>query len=558
MLGPILVTALLVLGTYLVRKIRWARLEQYKSIPQIKIDGLWGHLKLMGELMDARRDNAHPDEIFVQMNEQLGRPGIFLVDTRPISWALLVIGDHQLAEQVSKSSKLQPWSTPKSPTVQDINHVIGNQSLLNQEGEKWKQSRKMFNPGFAPNHILTMLPSILAKVPRFIELLDRRVETGEVFPLAKPIINLTFDIIGAVILDLDVDAQHDNDGDRGQLIQLFEKLSQSYTGKAVDLPRFLSPRLEYRRWRIARKIDAILGPIVRQKFAQLQQSKSKGRTVLDLSLQGVDELTDHHVSLACDQIKTFLFAGHDTTAILLSWTFYELSRAPHALKGVRDELDNLFGPDTDPKAVMDRFLAPGGEDLVNRMPYISAVLKESLRLHPPAGSARMAPKGTGLTLRMPNGDDVCVDNMILYLCGHLIQRDKRIYGDTADDFVPERWLGDSDTSEKTNDDSADSKGDKKIPASAWRPFERGPRNCIGQELANIEARVIVAVVARRFDFVKVGLGEFDLDNKGQPVLDEKGQYKVKSELYQTIQVTAKPVDGMMVKVKLTPQAAGSS
>jgi cytochrome P450 len=400
------------------------------------------------------------------------------------------------------------------------------------KGEKWKQSRKMFNPGFAPSHILTMLPSILAKVPRFVELMDKRARTGEAFPLAKPIVNLTFDIIGAVVLDLDVDAQHDNDSDRGQLIQLFEQLSQSYTGKAVNIPWIFRPRLEYRRIRIARKIDSILGPIIRQKFADLQLSKSKGRTVLDLSLQGIDELTDYHVALACDQIKTFLFAGHDTTAILLSWTFYELSRAPHVLKGVRDELDGLFGSDPDPKVVMDKLLAPGGEELVNRMPYISAVLKEALRLHPPAGSARMAPKGTGLTLRMPNGEDVCVDNMILYLCEHIIQRDRKVYGETADDFIPERWLGDSDTSEKTNEDSADPKGDKKIPASAWRPFERGPRNCIGQELANIEARVIVAVIARRFDFVKVGLGEFDLDDEGQPVLDEKGQYKVKSEVYQ--------------------------
>jgi cytochrome P450 len=70
----------------------------------------------------------------------------------------------------------------------------------------------------------------------------------------------------------------------------------------------------------------------------------------------------------------------------------------------------------------------------------------------------------------------------------MIQRDPDVYGDTADDFVPERWL----------DDAA-----SEIPASAWRAFERGPRNCIGQELAGLESRVVVALVARRYDFVKV-------------------------------------------------------
>jgi cytochrome P450 len=109
-----------------------------------------------------------------------------------------------------------------------------------------------------------------------------------------------------------------------------------------------------------------------------------------------------------------------------------------------------------------------------------------------------------------------------------------VYGETADDFIPERWLGD-----KAGIMSAGAEADveqqdgeaKKYPPGAWRPFERGPRNCIGQDLATIEARVIVAAVARRYDFVKVGLGEVGLDEKGQPTMNDKGQYETKSELY---------------------------
>jgi hypothetical protein len=63
MLGPILVTALVVLGSYLIRKIRWARFEQFKNIPHIKNDGIWGHLKLMGELMSSGREGAHPGTV---------------------------------------------------------------------------------------------------------------------------------------------------------------------------------------------------------------------------------------------------------------------------------------------------------------------------------------------------------------------------------------------------------------------------------------------------------------------------------------------------------------
>ena len=78
----------------------------------------------------------------------------------------------------------------------------------------------------------------------------------------------------------------------------------------------------------------------------------------------------------CDQIKTFLLAGHDTTSITLSWVFYWLSRTPRALAAVRRELDELFGPEAaDPEAVRRQLLFPGGPDLVHRMTYIAAVVK---------------------------------------------------------------------------------------------------------------------------------------------------------------------------------------
>jgi hypothetical protein len=136
----------------------------------------------------------------------------------------------------------------------------------------------------------------------------------------------------------------------------------------------------------------------------------------------------------------------------------------------------------------------------------------------------------GFKLRTSDGDDVCVDKCVIYLCHHIIQRDPKVYGDTANDFVPERWVGDSDTSSASTEDDGSTAGESKIPISAWRAFERGPRNCIGQELANMEARVILACVMRRYDFVKVGLGEVDTDDMGQPVMDRKGKYKTKSDL----------------------------
>ncbi|KAK1750162.1 putative sterigmatocystin biosynthesis P450 monooxygenase stcS [Echria macrotheca] len=555
MLDRLLLVGLATALVYAITRIRYARLEQFKKLPQLKPSPIWGHLSAFNDFLKQCRPDCHSDEVFAQIRSALGNPPMLLMDLRPVTAPILIISDHEAAERVSKSTKVFPWSVPKSPTMKGLKYLIGPLSLLTKDNEEWKQIRKAFNPGFAPSHLMGMLPAILDKTWIFLRHLDSFVASGEPVALDKPLINLTFDIIGAVTMDVDFDAQHMNKADRGELIRLYDDMIRSYSNIRAASPWWFHPWREYTRMSLASRIDSLLKPIIREEYARQQSGSAKqSKSVLALSLHGTDKLTELRVSQACDQIKTFLFAGHDTTSILLSWIFYELSRCPRALKAVRDELDDIFGPDPSPDSVRARLLAPGGEDLVSRMSYISAVIKEALRLHPPAGSARMAPPGSGFTLPNGEGEEVCVDGFVLYLCASHVQRDPKVYGETANDFVPERWLGDTDTSEKTND-VVDDKSERKIPASAWRPFERGPRNCIGQELANIEARVILAVLARRYDFVKVGLGEFELDEKGQPILDEKGQYRVKSELYSGQQVTAKPVDGMVMKVKLSPRVS---
>ncbi|KAK3360452.1 cytochrome P450 [Lasiosphaeria hispida] len=568
MLARILLTALPLLAVYLFTKLRWMRFKQYGKLPQPKTSLVWGHMKALYEVISRGKEDRHIDGVFAAMSDDLGNPPMMYIDLRPVGRPMLIVNNHEAAEQVTRATKFFPWSAPKSPTIKDLVHLIGERSLLSKQGEDWKRLRKVFNPGFAPSHLITLLPAILDKTDIFLEHLDLYAKTGEEFLLNKLLIDLTFDIIGAVLTDANFEAQHLDPSKRGELIRLYDELVNTFTNNSSSTPWWFSPRVEWKRYRLASRIDVLLKDLVRREYAGMRKLNStkktpskKSRSVLSLSLQAWDNMTEDNVREAADSIKTFLFAGHDTTSILLAWLFYELSRTPRALQAVRDELDDLFGPDTDPKAVRAKMLAPGGDDLVNRMSYISAVIKETLRLHPPAGTARYPLHGTGFTMRTPAGEDVCVDGLVIYNCASIIQRDRTVYGETAEDFMPERWLGDTDTSAEADGevvgDKDEIKDGKKIPAAAWRPFERGPRNCIGQELANIEARVIVAAVARRYDFVKLGLGEFDISEKGQPTVDEKGRYKVLEELYNTMQVTAKPVDLMRVKVQLTAKASAN-
>jgi len=285
-------------------------------------------------------------------------------------------------------------------------------------------------------------------------------------------------------------------------------------------------------------MDVALFKIIREKFDNIQQSRgaetkiTKDRSVLALALQDVSDLTPKISQVIADQCKTFLFAGHDTTSILLQRLFYALSIHPVCLAKIRAEHDSIFG-DSDPQII----LLAKPEDTMKSLVYTRACIKEALRLWPPAATARMTRDKFAITTR--NGDTVLVDDCVIYPMQHIIHRAPALYGPSANDFVPERWTGDADTSSATNVDAAAPSANGstsgaaegvKIPPSAWRPFERGPRNCIGQELANLEAKTILACVLRRYDFVKVGVGEVVRDEKGEPVVDEKGRYKTKSEL----------------------------
>ncbi|RAL00327.1 cytochrome P450 [Aspergillus ibericus CBS 121593] len=551
----ILLILLPLLLSYLLRRARHLRFKQYGDWPQLPPSLVWGHMKAINEFIVRGEKKRHIDIIFREIQEHLGNPPLVLYDLRPLQRPLCVVRDHEVAEQVSRNTKNFPYSMGKSPWMKTLEPLLGSYSIITSEGEQWKALRKRFNPGFAPQHLLTLLPCILDKTMRFAEILDGYACSGEDFSLNERCVGLVFDIIGAVTMDKDFHAQHDA-SKQDELVRLYRELTATYRNNSTVQYDSLNPRVLWQRRVLTRRIDALITDHIKAKFAELKESNEKlSRSVLSLSLQDIDHLDDRTLQETCHQLKSFLFAGHDTSSILLEWAFYELSRTPRALDTLRRELDDVFGPESSPAAVQEKLLAPGGDGLLKKMSYTSAVIKETLRLYPPSGSARYMPPGTGFNVQLPNGKSLCLDGVIIYNCPTLIQRDAAVYGPTKDEFLPERWMGDTDTGLGLPMDNSDDKDNGpvaagQVPASAWRPFERGPRSCIGQELANLEARVILACTARRFDFVKVGLGAVARDSAGEPILDAKGQYEVESELFNTMQVTAKPVDGTMMKVRV--------
>ncbi|RAL11559.1 cytochrome P450 [Aspergillus homomorphus CBS 101889] len=589
MLTPTLILALLPLVfLYLWRRLRYLRFEQYASWPQLPPSLVWGHMKALNDFVNRGERRRHVDHVFEDVKAYLGNPPLYFLDLRPVVGVLGIVCNHEIAEQIARSTKTFPYSMGKSPTMKALEPLLGPNSLITAEGDKWKALRKRYNPGFAPQHLLTLLPCIIDKARIFVQCLDEYARTGEEFSLEDRCTSLTLDIIGAVTMDTDMHAQR-LPHQQSPLTRLYRQLLASYS-RDSNISKFrlswlLVPFTYLRRKHLVRQIDAILITHIKAKYAEQQQQHRQqqtqtttwdrnptSRSVLALSLQetDTDHLTPEFLHETADQLKSFLFAGHDTTSILLQWTFYELSRTPRVLQAVRRELDTIFGKDTSssPDAVAEMLLNSGGEDkYLSQMTFTAAVIKEILRLHPPSGSARYAPPGTGFIVTLPDdGRTICLDGVVMYNCATVVQRDEAVYGPTREEFWPERWLeggfgscggavesggrGGGSASPKDGEKLKFGGGAEQIPASAWRPFERGPRNCIGQGLVYLEVRVILACTLRYFDFEKVGLGAVARDSAGEPVLDaERGRFEVVEELFNTMQVTAKPVDGMRMKVR---------
>lgn len=105
------------------------------------------------------------------------------------------------------------------------------------------------------------------------------------------------------------------------------------------------------------------------------------------------------------------------------------------------------------------------EEVFGGLTLTNAVIKETMRLYPPAGTARVTDRGN-FSVEW-NGKQVSMDNMVIYIPAHCTHRDKAAWGDDVEIFNPDRWIEGTASY-------------KKVPEGAFRPFERGPRNCIGQ------------------------------------------------------------------------------
>ena len=248
--------------------------------------------------------------------------------------------------------------------------------------------------------------------------------------------------------------------------------------------RHLNPVWLYNTWKNHKAMDSVILP----KLEAHKDRKADDATLVDLVLgddkannkTSTPERNSEIVQGLISNIKSFAFAGHDTTATTICWCFYNLSRYPSAMAKLQAEHKQILGPD--PRQASDILLQDPQK--INDLPYTLAVIKETLRTHAIVHSFR---KGDPSLELKTSRASVSTDGFLIIIAGPALHLHPELWH-KAEEFIPERWLV--------------SKDDPLYPPPhAWRPFEHGPLNCIGQELALIELKLLLVRLVREVEMV---------------------------------------------------------
>jgi hypothetical protein len=274
---------------------------------------------------------------------------------------------------------------------------------------------------------------------------------------------------------------------------------------------------KFQVWYWGRYLDSFIHAELDKRFTERKISKKtelKGRKVKSIVALALDNYIQEDTKeetakmnpdfkrYAAAQLRVFLVAGHDTTSSAITYSLHLLYTHPNFLKRVRFEHDNVFGKNTTAAAQ----LMKDNPNLLNQLPLTLAAIKETLRLFPPGGGIRMGHPDIVLTAE--DGTQFPTAGCQVWVVHEAVHRNPAYWAE-PDSYLPDRWLVDPE--------------DPLYPRpGAWRAFEIGPHNCIGQTLALMEIKTMLVMTLRGFDF-SPAYDEWDRKNPGKGVKTVRGE-----------------------------------
>jgi len=340
--------------------------------------------------------------------------------------------------------------------VMKANMRLFGEGLLTSEGDFWLRQRRLAQPAFHRARVA----AYGATMVEFAERAMRNWRSGETRDIHEDMMQITLQVVGKTLFNADL--AHDA-REVGETLETLLKLAADF-GKSILIPLWVPTPRNLRARIGVRRIEKIIYRIIAQKRAEARDTGDLLSMLLAVQDEDGSRMTDKQLR---DETITLFLAGHETTANALSWTIWLLAQNPRAQKKFLDELDGILAG-----------RAPSVED-IPKLIYTSHVLTESMRLYPPAwGMARLAIEPVEVAgYKLAPGNGIACAQWVVH-------RDPRWF-DEPEKFIPERW----------EDDLA-----KRLPRFAYFPFGGGPRQCIGNSFALMEATLILATVAQKFRF----------------------------------------------------------
>jgi cytochrome P450 len=325
------------------------------------------------------------------------------------------------------------------------------EGLLTSEGEFWRSQRHTIEPSFHPE----MLESYASVMTDYTERTLAEWTPGERRDVHEDMMHLTVEIASKALFDVDIREQ---EGAIGEALETVMNRAVRSIRRPVDVPLWV-PTPGNRRFNAAMDdLTAVADRIIDQHRA----GGGDTDTFVSLLLGKDEELSRQQLR---DEVITILLAGHETTALALTYALHLLSENPEKRETLQAELDDVLEGRT-----------PTVTDL-DDLPYTERVVEESMRFYPPVYELiREADRDVVFDgYRIPEGRTVSFQQWVLH-------RDPRFYDD-PEQFRPERW-----TDEMRQE----------LPPFAYFPFGGGPRRCIGDRFAMLEARLVLATICQNW------------------------------------------------------------
>jgi cytochrome P450 len=408
-----------------------------------------GGLELFRLMPRFRRD---PLRVFAELNEEFGH----VVRMKGLWTAYQLTHPRDIEHVLQTNSQ----NYRKGRQYREFRTSIGN-GLLISDGEFWRRQRRLAQPAFHRQRINAFGQTMVESAESLLVRWQTLEAAGEPFNVVAEMMRLTLRIVGLTIFgtDLSGDTEH-----IARSLDIARAHAIRRMWQPVKLPVWFPTRSNRVFLRAIRASEQVIYRMIDAR----RRGEVETDDLLSLLMRARDEETGE--AMSDEQLRaeaaTMLTAGHETTALALSWTWYLLAEHPEAEARLHAELD----------AVLEGGRPPTVEDLP-RLPYTRMVVEEVLRLYPPAWVVGR----TAIDDDEAGGYRIEAKSEVV-MCLYVTHRHPEFWDDPGA-FDPERFLPERVAAR---------------PRYAYFPFGGGPRQCIGNNFALMEIQLVLATLARRY------------------------------------------------------------